>query len=141
MRSARRKPLPYLFLIAFVVVLGVSSRRWPHLQQWLGEYPGDALWGLMVFLGWGLLLRGWETAKLAILAVASCYFVEFAQLYHAPWIDAIRSTTLGHLALGAGFQWLDLLAYTVGIAVGVICETLLSQSLRVSALGERGERM
>ena len=29
----------------------------------------------------------------------------------------IRSTFLGHMLLGQGFLWSDLLAYTIGIAV------------------------
>jgi hypothetical protein len=29
--------------------------------------------------------------------------IDLIQLYHAPWIDSIRQTTLGGLILGFGF--------------------------------------
>ena len=45
-----------------------------------------------------------------ILSIA----VELSQLYHAPWIDSIRQTTLGGLILGFGFLWSDLACYAVG---------------------------
>jgi hypothetical protein len=61
-----------------------------------------------------------STAHLACAALATSFLVEASQLYQAPWINAIRSTTLGHLVLGTGFEWLDLCAYTVGVALGML---------------------
>jgi hypothetical protein len=54
------------------------------------------------------------------VALAFSYAIEISQLYHQPWIDHIRQTTLGHLTLGTTFIWTDLVAYTVGVAVGII---------------------
>ena len=48
--------------------------------------------------------------------------IEISQLYHAPWIDSIRRTTLGGLILGFGFLWSDLACYAVGVGLGVIIE-------------------
>ncbi len=53
----------------------------------------------------------------AALSLATAFVVELSQLYHAPWIDSIRQTTLGGLVLGFGFLWTDLLCYSVGIAI------------------------
>jgi hypothetical protein len=50
---------------------------------------------------------------------------EFSQLYHAPWIDSIRSTFIGHIILGSGFMWFDFAAYAIGIFIGVLCEYAL----------------
>lgn len=102
-----------------VVALGLASRHfaflWPAV---LDKYPGDALWALMVLLGIALIRPDLPCRRLALLALGISYAVEFAQLYHAPWIDAIRATRLGRLALGSTFNWPDLLAYTVGVAIG-----------------------
>jgi hypothetical protein len=46
--------------------------------------------------------------------------IEMSQPYHAPWIDSIRRTTLGGLALGYGLVWGDLACYAVGIGFGAI---------------------
>ena len=108
-----------------VIVLGLASRRVPGiLPACLGKYPGDALWALMVFFGWGMILPRLATGRLAVLALATSYAVEFSQLYQAPWLNAIRGTTLGHLVLGSGFDGRDFAAYAVGVAVGVLCDRL-----------------
>lgn len=57
---------------------------------------------------------------MAGLALAVSYAVEFPQLYQGAWAQAVRSTSIGHLALGSGFDWLDLVAYTIGVFVGLI---------------------
>ncbi len=118
--------------IGFVVVLGLASRRFPTmLPRALGNHPGDALWALMLFLGWAFVFPAARSRTLAICAIATAFGVEAMQLYQAPWIVAIRSTTLGHLVLGSGFLWADLVAYTVGVAIGVTIDTML-QSLRAA---------
>lgn len=122
----RRPRLIYGSLVLLVIVLGLLSRRFPQfLPAALGKSPGDALWALMVFLGLGFLFPRGSTLLLAAAAVAFSFAVEFSQLYHAPWIDDVRSTFIGHLVLGSGFLWADLLAYTVGVGVGALAEWLL----------------
>jgi hypothetical protein len=75
-----------------------------------------------VFLGFGFLLPRVTTLTLALLALTFAWGVEFCQLYHAPWIDAIRATFPGRLVLGTAFNWPDLPAYAVGIALGALAE-------------------
>ncbi len=50
--------------------------------------------------------------------------IELSQLYHAPWIDSIRQTTLGGLILGFGFLWSDLACYAVGVVLGVLVDVI-----------------
>ena len=50
--------------------------------------------------------------------------VELSQLYHAPWIDSIRHTTIGGLILGFGFLWSDLACYSLGVGLGVLIEII-----------------
>lgn len=101
-----------------VVVLGLLTRRVPALA-FLGKYPGDALWALMMFFIVGLVRPHATTNRVALIALGISYAVEVSQLYEPPWLVAIRSTTLGHLVLGSAFHVTDLLAYTVGVALGV----------------------
>ncbi|MEE9212976.1 MAG: DUF2809 domain-containing protein, partial [Phycisphaeraceae bacterium] len=44
--------------------------------------------------------------------------LEFAQLWHPPWLQMIRSTFLGRAVLGTTFSWWDLPIYPVGCALG-----------------------
>ena len=96
----------------------------PHL---LNDYLGDALWALMIFIGFGFLFPKIETKKLAFISLMFCYGIEVSQLYHAEWIDSIRATTLGGLVLGYGFLWNDLIAYTIGVGVGFVFGFILQR--------------
>lgn len=113
--------------VAVVLVIGLGL-LWRSgllgLPGFLTKYGGDALWALMVFFGLGLLLPRVSTARLAAMAVGVAWTVEFLQLYRAPWLDAVRSTLLGRLALGTTFNAPDLVAYLVGIVLGAIAERL-----------------
>ena len=107
--------------IVTVIAAGLASRAWPALfpAAW-GSYTGDALWALMVFLGFAFIQPAMHGLRLACAALAFSWLIEASQLYQAPWINAVRATTPGHLVLGMGFQWMDLLAYALGIAVGLL---------------------
>lgn len=113
-----------VLLLLAVIAAGLFLRSPWMPQGFATKYGGDALWALVVFLGWGFVLPTASTRLVAGLAVATSAVVEFGQLYHAPWLDAVRATTLGRLVLGTTFAWGDLLAYLVGIAAGVVGETL-----------------
>lgn len=117
---ARRSRVRALVAAAITIALGLASRRFPGLfPAALGKYPGDALWALMVFFALCAWRPDRSTIRLAATALLVSFAVEFSQLIHAPWLDAVRRTTLGHLALGSAFSWIDLLAYTIGIGVGI----------------------
>ena len=117
---------------ALVIALGLASRRYPGwLPAFVGKYPGDALWALMVFLGCSGCWPRASTSRIAGLAFAASCLVEFSQLYRAPWLNALRATTPGHLVLGSTFAWPDIAAYAVGVAMGVgIDATLLGVARR-----------
>ncbi len=119
---SRSRPI-YFVAILVVITLGLLSRRFPQcLPAVLGKYPGDALWALMVFLGFGCVFRRAPTIVVALAALAFSFAIEFSQLYHAPWIDAVRTTLPGRLVLGSGFLWQDFVAYATGIVAGALGE-------------------
>lgn len=116
----------YASLAVAVVATGLLWRSGLiPLPQWLSNYGGDALWALMVFVGFGFLLPRTSTAVNALMALAFSWGVEFSQLYQAPWIDAIRATLPGRLVLGNTFNWPDLVAYALGIGFGAVIERRL----------------
>jgi hypothetical protein len=128
----RRNIYRYTFATLTVIALGLASRRFPGLfPAALGKYPGDALWALMIFGLGGMALPRASTLNMATLTLITCYAVEFSQLYQAPWANTVRSTALGHLVLGSGFNWLDLVAYAAGVLVGVTLERAFNWIPRV----------
>lgn len=113
-----------LYALAGLLVVGLGlflrSGLLMPLPGGVIKYGGDALWALVVFLGLGLVRPRDSTLRLGLLALGCAWAVEFSQLYHAPWIDAVRATRLGRLVLGSTFNAPDLPAYALGIALGVV---------------------
>ncbi|GAB6499309.1 hypothetical protein OA45_04155 [Bacillus sp. UMTAT18] len=129
--NMKRNRLLYAMFTILVIILGLSSRKFAFaLPALLNDYLGDALWALMIFIGFGFLFPKIEMKKLAFVSLMFCYGIEVSQLYHAEWIDSIRATTLGGLVLGYGFLWSDLVAYTIGVGVGFLFEFILRTNKR-----------
>jgi hypothetical protein len=121
--NLHRSRVGYTIAIVLVISCGLASRRYPQtLPAIFDKYPGDALWTIVVYLIGAIVLPRASSWQIAGLALAISYIVEFAQLYRAPWIVAIRQTTIGHLLLGSQFAWADLVAYTVGAAIALLIE-------------------
>ncbi|TSA29016.1 MAG: DUF2809 domain-containing protein [Bacteroidetes bacterium] len=113
----------YLVLIVVAGILGILSRKYGTiLPDFLARYAGDTLWAFALYFVIALfsLKRSFSYKFLwtCILSVLD----ELSQLYHAPWIDAIRSTTIGALILGNTFVWTDLLCYLAGAALAVVVD-------------------
>jgi hypothetical protein len=92
------------------------------LSEKTAKYPGDALWTIMVFIIWGFILPKRSTTLIFILALATSAIVEFSQLYQAHWLQAIRNTYFGHIVIGSGFAWTDMLAYITGTIIAFFSE-------------------
>lgn len=121
----KRNRFVYALLVVTVILLGLASRHFAnYLPTWNKLYLGDALWALMVFFIIGFLFASKSSLWVVLAALAFSYGIEFSQLYHATWIDAIRNTRLGGLVLGYGFLWSDLVCYTAGIGAGLFIDRL-----------------
>lgn len=121
-----QKRLLYLAFSLVVTTLGLASRHsGEYLPNFVSGYAGDTLWALLVFLAISLMAPHTSSYLRGLIAVGFAYVIELSQLYHAPWIDAVRNTTLGGLVLGIGFLWSDLVCYAVGVSMGVAVDTLV----------------
>ena len=103
----------YLSGIAVLIALGLLSRR----VKFVPATCGDALWAMMVYCCFRIVLIRKPMIISAVAALITSFAIEFSQMLTPDWLVKIRSTFLGHMLLGQGFLWSDLLAYTIGIAV------------------------
>ena len=103
----------YLSGIAVLIALGLFSRR----VKFVPAACGDALWAMMVYCCFRIVLIRKPMIISAVAALITSFAIEFSQMLTPDWLVKIRSTFLGHMLLGQGFLWSDLLAYTIGIAV------------------------
>lgn len=122
-RRARRSRWWYAAAVAITIAAGLGSRAVASaLPWWLAKNAGDALYATMVFFGVGFVAPRVRTSTAAAIALAFCAAIECSQLYHAPWLDAVRDTLPGHLVLGQGFHAFDLACYAIGVALGAALE-------------------
>jgi hypothetical protein len=123
------------YLVAFVltIVAGLASRHFSQLlPAFVGKYPGDVLWSLMVFFGLGAIFRTASSVQLCVGALGFSFGIEVLKLCDAPWLASVRHTTLGYLVFGSVFSWQNLVAYTVGVIVGLGVELFTGISLHIS---------
>lgn len=124
----------YFVFILITIGLGLASRRISILPQWVHLYLGDVLWALMVFWGIGFLFRRKSSSYIAGFTIIFSVLIELSQLYHATWIDDIRSTTIGGLVLGFGFLWSDIICYTIGAVAGLALEHLFYRNINAKKI-------
>ena len=96
-------------------VLGATTR----------DVLGDALWAAMIFWLVGAVAPRAPVLRRGATSFGICVAVELGQLIRAPWLVAIRDTTLGHLMLGSGFDPRDLLAYAGGVSAAFLAERIV----------------
>ncbi|MET0406063.1 MAG: DUF2809 domain-containing protein [Cystobacter sp.] len=103
------------------LVLGLGSRSGvgrQMLPRFVTTYAGDTLWALLVYLGLLFLWPRLSVRRAAAGALGFSVLIELSQLFHPPWLDALRARPLVALVLGRGFLASDLLCYAVGVALG-----------------------
>ena len=115
----------YLSGIAVLIALGLLSRR----VKFVPAACGDAWWAMMVYCCFRIVLIRKPMVISAAAALIASFAVEFSQMLKPDWLVKIRSTFLGHMLLGQGFLWSDLLAYTIGIAVVYGITALIRQGV------------
>lgn len=123
--KARKLRICYLAGIAVLIALGLLSRR----VKFVPAACGDALWAMMVYCCFRIVLIRKPLVISAAAALIASFAVEFSQMLKPDWLVKIRSTFLGHMLLGQGFLWSDLLAYTIGIAVVYGLTALIRQGV------------
>ena len=124
--SRARLRLGFVALAMTAIGLGLAV-HWGggRLPPMLRDVLGDALWATMI-AGWvGIAVPRMAPGRRGLAAFGICALVEFSQLYHAPMLDALRRTTLGHLVLGSDFDGRDFAAYGVGVLVAMWLERRL----------------
>ena len=121
-----RSRLVYGLALAAVIAAGLGSRVFgATLPAFVATYAGDTLYATMVLIGLALVRPRWPSARLVAVALALSVAIEISQLYHAPWIDALRKTTPGALVLGYGFLWSDVACYVAGVLLGGVLDRKL----------------
>jgi Protein of unknown function (DUF2809) len=95
----------------------------------LVKYGGSLLWGTMVYFLVAMAASRLPRPGIALMSAAIAICVELFRLVHAPWLDAFRMTLAGALLLGRIFSPWNVLAYAVGIVLGMLLDRFAPSAL------------
>jgi hypothetical protein len=112
-----------LATIAAGLAIHLGGTRLPPAVR---DVIGDALWAVMLTWWVSALVPRLALGARAAVAFGSCCAIELSQLVHAPGLDTVRQTTLGHLVLGSGFDPRDFAAYALGVLAAVLIERVVA---------------
>jgi hypothetical protein len=120
-----KRVFDYILLILVATAAGILSRDYKEiLPDVVARYAGDVMWAFALYFLVSIFLVkksfGIRFSITCLLALLD----EVSQIYHAPWIDKIRETTLGGFALGFTFVWTDLLCYLGGALLALLIDYL-----------------
>ena len=110
-------------VIIFVIVLGIISRTIQFNHIILDKYLGDALYAVLFYLIFKLLLPKKKILHLSLYSLITILAIEAFQLTGIPLELRQSGNQLAYylsIALGTKFSYLDIVAYMVGI-VSVAC--------------------
>jgi Protein of unknown function (DUF2809) len=118
-------------VLAVTIALGLASRFYrPALPFLIAEYAGDTLWATAVFFLLRFCRPAASTLAVAAATLAIAFAVEFSQLAHPPWLDALRQLPGAALVLGYDFVPSDLVCYTAGVVLALAIDPLLRRPRR-----------
>ncbi len=110
--------------LLIVIGLGLGSKLYTGpFARWVTQDLNGVFYAIAWCFGLALVRPGASSLRLASVAVAICFGLEFLQLWHPILLETWRAQPLGHMVLGSSFAWLDLPYYVAG---GILASGWLS---------------
>ena len=110
----------FLFALVFFLV-EVFIALYVH-DTFIRPYVGDYLVVLLIYCAVRTFIKI-STIKLAISVLLFSYAIEVLQFYNIVGRLGLSDNQLAKTVIGYGFEWIDLLAYTLGVATILIVES------------------
>ena len=110
-----------------IIVCGLALRGFGlglGLPPFVVKYGGSMLWGTMVFFLVAIAASHLSRRSIALISISIAVCVELFRLVHAPWLDELSADHGGALLLGRVFSPWNMLAYGVGIALGMLLDRI-----------------
>jgi hypothetical protein len=105
-----------LFYLLFILIpIGLGSKFYQGIfQNWIN----NSLGGILYVIAWVTLVLliqpRFNPIWVAVWVFLATAFLEILQLWHPPFLEAIRSTLMGRLLLGTTFVFSDFIYYAIG---------------------------
>ena len=96
-----------LFVIEVLIAIYVHD-------NFVRPYVGDYLVVMLLYCGVRTFINA-SPLKIALAVLLFAYFIELMQYFHLVDRLGLAGNTMAKTVIGYGFEWLDLLAYTLGV--------------------------
>jgi hypothetical protein len=116
---------PYFFITILLFVIEVLIALFVH-DAIVRPYIGDLLVVILVYCFIRSFLRA-GVLRAAIASLLFSYLVEFLQYINIVQKLGFQDSKIFSIVVGTSFEWIDMLAYTVGIAVVLIVERVAAR--------------
>ncbi len=103
--------------LASKFVINFSLAPW---AKWVNDSAGDILYQIFWLLIFIFIWPKFPPGVIAVAVFCISSFLEFLQLWHPPFLEAIRSTFAGRLLIGTTFSWSDFFYYFLGSLLGYL---------------------
>jgi len=127
MNDSKRSRRYFILILLFLTPLGFYTKfyRGPG-----AVWVADSLGGFFYEVFWCLLIAI-ITPRLKPMAISGGVFLvtsalEFLQLWHPPFLTAIRRTFIGRTLIGTSFTWSDFPYYLGGCLAGYLILKLIN---------------
>ena len=111
------------FLAAFILfIVEVLIALYVH-DQIVRPYIGDFLFVILLYCFLKAFIDA-DTVKVAVGVLAFSYLIEFLQYLDLIAFLGLQKSRLANVVLGNYFEWIDIVAYTLGVAAVVSFESI-----------------
>lgn len=110
-----------LFVIEVLIALYVHD-------NFVRPYLGDYLVVMLLYCGVRTFINA-SPLKIALAVLLFAYFIELLQYFHLVDRLGLAGNTVAKTVMGYGFEWLDLLAYTLGVISILLLEHLFGAGI------------
>jgi hypothetical protein len=112
---------PRYFLLAFTLfIIEVLIALFVH-DSFIRPYFGDYLVVILIYCSVRSFIKG-STLKIAIGVLLFSYLIETLQYFSIVDKLGLTKNIVAKTVIGYGFEWWDILAYTLGIATVLVIE-------------------
>lgn len=112
-----------LFIIELLIALYVND-------AFVRPYVGDYLVVILMYCAVCTFIKG-SVVKIAAGVLLFSYIIEVLQYFHFVNVLGLQDNVLARTVIGTGFEWSDLVAYTLGVMTIVWVEKMVNKQMIV----------
>jgi hypothetical protein len=112
--------LKYFILFAILFLVEVLIALFVH-DNFIRPFVGDVLVVILIYC----FIKSFINSPAVITAIAVLlfsYLIEVLQYFNIVKILGLQNSNLARVVIGTSFEWTDLIAYTLGIALVILLD-------------------